>query len=138
VQEAETIQGRRIGGVEIDEIRRLIEQNPGWHRRRLSEVLAERWHWYAASGQLKDMAARTLLLKLQERGLIVLPERRRAPVTRRLDPGPDLFDSLPAVPVVASLSSLRPLQIQVVGPKDRDYRRLPAPTSLSGPSRAGR
>lgn len=124
MQETETIQGRRIGGAEIAEIRGLIEQNPGWHRRRLSEVLAERWHWYAASGQLKDMAARTLLLKLQERGLIVLPERRRAPVTRRLDPGPDLFDSLPAVPVVASLSSLRPLQIQVVGPKDADYRRF--------------
>ena len=124
MQEAETIQGRRIGGVEIDEIRGLIEQNPGWHRRRLSEVLAERWHWYAASGQLKDMAARTLLLKLHERGLIVLPERRRAPVTRRSDPGPDLFESLPAVPVVASLSCLRPLQIQVVGPKDAEYRRF--------------
>ena len=124
MQEAETIQGRRIGGVEIDEIRRLIEQNPGWHRRRLSEVLAEHWHWYAASGQLKDMAVRTLLLKLHERGLIVLPERRRAPVTRRLGPEPDWFDSLPAVPVVASLSSLRPLQIQVVGPKDTEYRRF--------------
>lgn len=124
MQEAQTIQGRRIGGAEIAEIRGLIEQNPGWHRRRLSEVLAERWHWYAASGQLKDMAARTLLLKLHERGFIVLPERRRAPVTRRLDLGPDLFERLPAVPVVASLSSLRPLQIQVVGPKDADYRRF--------------
>ncbi len=124
VQEAETIQGRRIGGVEIDEIRGLIEQNPGWHRRRLSQVLAERWHWYAASGQLKDMAARTLLLKLHERGLILLPERRRAPVTRRLDPGPDLFECVPPVSVMASLSSLQPLQIQVVGRKDANYRRF--------------
>jgi len=124
VQEAETIQGRRIGGVEIDEIRGLIEQNPGWSRRRLSEVLAERWHWYAASGQLKDMAARTLLGKLDDRGLIVLPPRRRAPATRRSDPGPDLFECVPPAPVVASLSSLRPLQIQVIGPKDAEYRRF--------------
>ena len=116
------MQGRRIGGGEIAEIRGLIEKNPAWNRRRLSQVLAERWQWYAASGQLKDMAARTLLLKLHDRGLIVLPPRRRAPVTRRLDAGPDLFDSVPPEPVVASLSSLRPLQVRVVGPKDPDYR----------------
>lgn len=120
--EAEIIQGRRIGGGEIAEIRGLIEKNPAWSRRRLSEVLAERWQWYAASGQLKDMAARTLLLKLHERGLIALPERRQAPVRRRVAPGPDLFDWAPVRPVVASLSALRPLQIQVVRPKDPDYR----------------
>ncbi len=79
MQEAETIQGRRIGGAEIAEIRGLIEQNPQWSRWRVSQALAQNWQWYAASGQLKDMAARTLLLKLHERGLIVLPERRRAP-----------------------------------------------------------
>ena len=66
----ETIQGCPIGPVEIAEIQGLIGANPGWSRRRLSQVLAQRWQWYAASGQLKDMAARTLLLKLQERGLI--------------------------------------------------------------------
>ena len=120
--EAEIIQGRRIGGGEIAEIRGLIEANPSWSRRRLSEVLAERWQWHAASGQLKDMAARTLLLKLHDRGLIALPPRRQAPSPRGLDPGPDLFDSPPPEPVVASLSSLRPLQIQVVRSKDPDYR----------------
>jgi hypothetical protein len=124
VLEAETIQGRKISRVEIAEISGLIEAHPRWSRRRLSEEVAQRWQWYAASGQLKDMAARTLLLKLQARGLITLPERRRAPVTRGLDAGPDLFDSLPPEPVVASLSALRPLQIQVVGPKQPDYRRF--------------
>ena len=140
MQESETIQGRRISGVEIAQIRELLEQNPQWSRWRVSLALAQSWQWYAASGQLKDMAARTLLLKLHERGLIVLPERRRMPVVRRSDPGPDLFECVPPAPVVASLSSLRPLQIQVVGPKDADHRRFqsyPAPTSLSGPSRAG-
>ena len=118
------IQGRRIGGAEIAEICELIAQNPGWNRRRLSKVLAERWQWYAASGQLKDMAARTLMLKLHERGLITLPERQRLPARRRVDADPDLFDAVPLRPVVASLSALRPLQIQVVGPKDPDYRRF--------------
>lgn len=118
---SETIQGRKIGSVEISEIRGLIEENPLWSRHRVSRALAHQWRWYAASGELKDMAARSLLLKLHERGLITLPPRRRAPVTRKPDPGPDLFDSLCPEVVVASLSSLRPLQIQVVGPRQPHY-----------------
>jgi hypothetical protein len=118
------VQGRRIGSLEIAEIRALMAENPRWSRWRLSRVLAQSWQWYAASGQLKDMAARTLLLKLHERGLIALPQRRRAPLTRGLDAGPDLFDSVPPEPVVTSLSGLRPLRIEVVGPKQSDYRRF--------------
>jgi hypothetical protein len=121
VLETPRIQGRDITPGDLAQIQRLIAQNPQWSRRRLSEVLAQRWQWYAASGQLKDMAARTLLLKLQDRGRITLPPRRRAPVKRRPDPGPDLFDCRPPEPVVAGLSTLRPLRIQVVGPRQPDY-----------------
>ncbi len=119
--ETTIVQGRRITGVEIAEIRALIDENPRWSRWRLSRVLAQRWQWYAASGQLKDMAARTLLLKLQERGDLVLPERRHAPVVRGSTFHPDLFDSLAPEPIIADLSSLRPLQIHVAGPKLAHY-----------------
>ena len=124
VTEPEIIQGRRIGGAELTEIRGLIETNPEWSRRRLSEVLAERWQWRAASGQLKDMAARTLLLKLHERGLIVLPARRQVATTRRVQREPDLFDAAPVPLVVSSLSALRPLRIQLVRPGEPDYVRF--------------
>ena len=120
--EAEIVQGRRIGSLEIAEIQALIEGNPCWSRWRLSRVLAQSWQWYAASGQLKDMAARTLLLTLHERELIALPERRRSPLTRALDADPDPFDLLAPEPVVTSLSRLRPLQVEVVGPQQSDYR----------------
>ncbi len=119
--EDEIVQGRRIGSLEIGRIRELIEANPLWSRRRLSEALAQRWQWYATSGQLKDMAARSLMLKLHERGLIVLPERRRSPAKRGAEATADLWDVVPAEPVEASLSSLRPLRIQVVGPKQPHY-----------------
>jgi hypothetical protein len=121
VLEDEIVQGRRIGSLELGEIRVLIEANPHWSRRRLSEALAQRWQWYAPSGQLKDMAARSLLLKLHERGLIVLPERRRAPAQRGTYGTADLWDSLPPEAVEASLSSLRPLRIQIVGPRQPHY-----------------
>jgi hypothetical protein len=122
VLEVEILQGRRISGVEIAEIKGLIEANPHWSRWRLSRVLAQRWQWHAASGELKDMAARTLLLKLHERKLIALPERRRAPVVRGPQLSPERFASLPAEPITGDLSSLRPLQIQVVGPGQPDYQ----------------
>jgi hypothetical protein len=121
VLETEILQGRKISRVEIAEIQSLITGNPLWSRYRLSRVLAQNWRWYAASGQLKDMAARTLLLKLHERGLIALPERRRSPALRGPQFSEDLFDSLPPAPIVAGVSSLRPLQIQIVGPRQPHY-----------------
>ena len=119
--EDEIVRGRRIGSLEIGQIRELIEANPLWSRRRLSVVLAQRWQWYATSGQLKDMAARSLMLKLHERGLIALPERRRAPAKRGAEATRELWDLVPAEAVAGSLSSLRPLQIQVVGPRQPNY-----------------
>ena len=71
------IQGREIGGAELALIGRLMEQHPDWGRTRLSEELCELWSWRAASGQRKDMACRTLLLKLHRSDVIELPPPRR-------------------------------------------------------------
>ena len=121
MREVEILQGRKVGSAEIAEIKGLIEASPLWSRWRLSRVLAQRWQWYAASGELKDMAARTLLLKLHERELIALPERRQTPVVRHPRFNPELFDSVLPEPVVGDLSRLRPLQIQVMSPRQPDY-----------------
>ena len=118
------MQGRQISGVQIAEIGALIEANPLWSRRRLSRVLAQRWQWYSACGQLKDMAARTLLLKLHQRELITLPERRRAPARRGPQLTPEWLDGVVAEPILADLSSLLPLKIHVVGPQQPDYHQF--------------
>ena len=73
------IQGRFIGEAEIAQVRLLISERGDWSRWRLSQHLARLWEWRSASGQLKDMAARTLLLKLEQRGWIELPARRQIP-----------------------------------------------------------
>jgi hypothetical protein len=70
------------------------------------------------------MAARTLSLKLHRRELIVLPQRRRAPSRRGPLLRPELFDSVVPEPIVADLSSLLPLKVQVVGPKHPDYHQF--------------
>ena len=59
------IQGRPIGSLELAQVRSLLTEHPEWSRYRLSRHLATLWDWRTLTGQLKDMAARTLLLKLE-------------------------------------------------------------------------
>ena len=76
------IQGRPLSGVDLQSIRQWLGENPDWSRWRLSRELAAHWDWRNGAGQLKDMAARTLLGKLEQRGLIHLPSRRQVPTNR--------------------------------------------------------
>lgn len=82
MSQALILQGRQLEPADIEQIRELIAANPGWSRRRLSEVLCAEWNWRNANGQPKDMAARTLLVKLHARELIELPPRRQTPSNR--------------------------------------------------------
>lgn len=76
------VQGRRLDRPELENLRQWVGEHPDWSRRHLSLELASRWDWRNRAGQLKDMAARTLLLKLHQRGLLELPARRQAPTNR--------------------------------------------------------
>ena len=78
------IQGRSLAPAQLDWIRGLMTGHPDWGRFRFSVHIAEQWNWRNGAGWLKDMAARTLLLKLQRRGLIGLPLR-----VRPVDGGPE-------------------------------------------------
>ena len=98
----------------LGHVRGLIAEQPDWSRRRLALELCRQWQWKNAASQLKDMAARSFLNKLEQRGWIELPPRQR-----RRGPGfaPRLA-TLPAPPAAElseSLSQLRPLQFRVFG-----------------------
>jgi hypothetical protein len=49
--------------------------NPEWHRTRLSKEICKEWQWKTLNGQLKDMACRTMLRKLEKSKIITLPRR---------------------------------------------------------------
>ena len=107
------MQGRMIGVADLEQIRQLLAAHPDWSRRRLSQHLAELWNWRNATGQLKDMAARTLLLKLEQRGWIALPMRRQVPSNRmRAKRVPSL--ALSESPVQDNLDRLLPLDLREV------------------------
>jgi len=112
MDETTTVQGRGITQADIELVRRLIEADPSRNRSRISRELCLLWNWRTASGQIKDMACRTLLLKLERRGYITLPGRRcPGRGSRKV--------SIPCVPhntapVACPLSDLEPVSIQLV------------------------
>ena len=113
------LQGRDFGAAELEQVRELLVTNPDWSRWRLSRQLAQQWNWHSAGGQLKDMAARTMLLKLERRGLIVLPAcRRRSPNRMRHKRAPQAEVHPPSEPIAESLAALRPLQVSEVSVAD--------------------
>lgn len=110
MSEVLVVQGRCLQPADIVWTRLLIADNPAWSRRRISEALAAAWNWRNASGQLKDMAARSLLVKLEARGLIELPARRQTP-TNRMARVPALDTVWDTTPVVGPLGELGPLRV---------------------------
>lgn len=115
MSESLSIQGRRLSTVQLQDLRQWVGENPHWSRWRLSRELATRWDWRNGAGVLKDMAARTLLVKLAQRGLISLPERRQVPTNRmRCGAGPALELPEPSPPISDTLAQLGPLSLQEV------------------------
>lgn len=118
-----TLQSRPFGAEQLAQIQSLLDGNSQWSRYRLSRELAVLWNWRTAQGQLKDMAVRTLLLKIEEQGWIQLPARRRESPTRSRQPrvtgGPALDES----PVECALEQLTPLRLQEVSQAGRQAGR---------------
>src|ERR1019366_10089659 len=105
------LQGRAISRAELQQLRSLLESHPDWSRYRLSRQLCSLWDWRAPNGQLKDMAARTLLLKLEQRGHIRLPQKRRPSPNRMLHKQLQPVAHV-SQPITEPLAQLRPLQIR--------------------------
>ena len=115
------MQGRQVGESELDLIRGLLAAHSDWNRTRLSRELCARWAWRNAQGQPKDMAARSLLLKLERKGYLRLPAQRGpSPNGRRNRQAPSVAP--PSEPIRGALRDLRPLSVSVVVPGSEDAR----------------
>ena len=108
-----TIQGRLVTPDDIQLIRRLMKENPDWHRTRLSKELCIIWNWRASNDQYKDMACRSLLLKLEKLGHITLPPRINQ-VNNPLRNRSIQYVLHQKLPIQAKLKALAPIQIEPV------------------------
>lgn len=115
------LQGREVRAADIELIRVLLAEHPARGRTPLSQELCRRWNWRNTQGRLKDMAARTLLLKLERAGHIRLPPRIR-PSSNGLRNRRPPAAPVEQEPIRVALGGLRPLSVSVVVPGSDDAR----------------
>ena len=83
--------GRELTNYDISFIRETIKKHYDKGRTPISRILCESWGWTQSNGKPKEYAARDLLLRLEEKGLIELPPRIRPNNNRKKKS----FDQIP-------------------------------------------
>jgi hypothetical protein len=68
---------REIRPQEIQDIQSLVSRFYDRGRTYISQAICEAWEWIQPNGKPKEYAARDLLLRLEERGIVKLPPRLR-------------------------------------------------------------
>ncbi len=97
----------------IEEITRLLFENPSMGRSKLSIMLCEMWNWRGPNGQVKDMSCRDMLRALDKAGKITLPLPKQKP-TRPSVVKHMVHDE---TPVTEILKDLRPLRVEIMSSK---------------------
>ena len=104
------VQGRVVRPEDLSWLQAWPQWAPACSRKALARQLCRRWHWVDAQGRLKDFAARSLLLKLEAQGHLVLPPlqtHKRRPAR----PAPQWPDWQEPAPWSAALATLQPLRL---------------------------
>lgn len=107
---------RCIRPADLAFIRATIAAHAAEGRTRISQRLCAAWDWRQPNGALKEYACRDLLLRLEERGHLQLPPRRRAP------DGPcqqDRLGPLPAPGPPLTAADLGTLEVRPVSRAER-------------------
>ncbi len=78
MQETMLCQGRYLEVGDLLWLRAWIHTPRHWNCHQLTLALCWQWDWRTSTGQLKNYAARSFLLKLEQRGLMTLPPIRTA------------------------------------------------------------
>ncbi len=103
--------GRNFSEQEMEQIRHLIAEDKTRSRAELSRLTCQLLNWLKPDGGLKDMSARVAMLRMQENGLIQLPEPR----CKRPDPSVRLTkQSDPKDTIEQGAGQLLPLKFERV------------------------
>ena len=105
-----TISGRRFTRKQLSQIQETVKMFPNLSRKELALTLCEHLNWENPAGKLKSNSCLTLLERLEELGIIVLPEKRKAKKPVRRVPA---FEKPPdESPIEGTLEDIGPITLQ--------------------------
>lgn len=106
---------RSVTEQDIATIREIITSHPEKSRRFISQEVCRVWNWRQQNGALKDMVCRSLLLLLEEKGLIKQPPRKSVPhnpLANRKKPAWVAVDQTPVKSLLKDLMPVRLVQVR--------------------------
>ena len=106
---------RDLRAQDIHFIQTVVAQLYDKGRSEISRAICEAWGWIQPNGRLKECAARDLLLRLEEKGLIELPHRLR-PKNNLKRPAFVQIPLFSNTPLEGSLSQYGEASLQMVTP----------------------
>jgi hypothetical protein len=110
--------GRDFTFKEIEDIRRIIVENPNNTRASISRIVCQNLTWYKSDGGLKEMSCRVALLRMQKDDLITLPLPRHLHKNSHLNI--KITDATnPKPPILSSVNNLLNLDLQLVISKEQ-------------------
>lgn len=112
---------------EIRFIQDLIDNNSSWGRSRLSVEICKIWNWCDESGNLKDISCRDMLRRMNARGQIRLPEKKRDSGRRTGSRDRIQYRLHDTNPIACDIREILPVRISIVQAKtadSEDYKSL--------------
>jgi len=108
-----TVQGRQLDAAALAEIQAVVDGSPSWSRRRIADELVLRWDWRNGVGRLKDMSCRLMLARLEEKGLVRLPARRKLASKRKSRLMPEVT-GIDMTEITGPLSKVQPVAREII------------------------
>jgi hypothetical protein len=111
------LEGRVFYEDDVQKILDIIGENPEATRADLSRIVCRELSWTHDDGRLKETRSRVAMLRMHERGLIVLPEAKRNPQKKTgYSPTPETD---PCAEIYEGVKALAPLEITIVDSRTR-------------------
>ena len=114
MENAFTFRNRTFSSADVALVRQVIAEHPDEGRCALSRRLCLAWNWTQQNGQPKDMLCRGLLLDLERKGAIRLPQRKKTPLNPFLHRSPPEMIEVDKTPIDVPLRELFPISIRQV------------------------
>ena len=109
--------GRDITAAELGTIKETVEMFPKLSRSELTATICEHLEWFAPTGACKLDACAKLLEKLEEDGLLKLPEKIETPKKKR-KPVAHTAKTSPQPDIICTLKELGTVHLEIVQEDD--------------------